>query len=74
MKKTAIAVLTGVVLMTGAALAQEYKAGARVLVSRQGTWQPAIVKNYNDAKKCWNIHYEGYSDSWDECVGKKRIK
>lgn len=74
MKKLAVAVLMGVVLMASVAGAQEYKVGAKVLVSRQGTWQPAIVKSYNEAKKCWNIHYEGYSDSWDECVGKKRIK
>lgn len=74
MKKISIAALMGVILMAGVALAQEYKVGAKVQVSRQGTWQPAIVKNYNEAKKCWNIHYEGYSDSWDECVGKKRIK
>lgn len=74
MKKIGVAVLAGVVLMAGVALAEEFKAGDKVQVSRQGTWQAAIVKNYNEVKKCWNIHYDGYSDSWDECVGKKRIK
>lgn len=74
MKKMAILALVGMMFATGSAVAEEFKAGDKVQVSRQGTWQAAIVKNYNDAKKCWNVHYEGYSDSWDECVGKKRIK
>lgn len=74
MKKIAIAALMGVVLMAGAAMAQEYKAGAKVQVSWNGKWYSAGVKSYNEAKKCWNIHYDGFSDSWDECVGKKRIK
>lgn len=74
MKKSAIAVLMGVVLMAGSVMAQDYKAGAKVQVNWKGQWYPAVVKNYNAAKKCWNIHYDNYSDSWDECVGKKRIK
>lgn len=74
MKKIAIVVMMGVVLMAGSAVAKEYKAGDKVQVSWKGSWFSAVVKNYNEAKKCWNIHYDGYSDSWDECVGKKRIK
>ncbi len=54
--------------------AQEHKTGDKVQVSWKGAWHPARVKSYNEAKKCWNIHYDNYSDSWDECVGKKRIK
>lgn len=54
--------------------AQDYKAGDKVKVLRKGEEYAATVKNYNAAKKCWNIHYDNTSDSWDECVGKKRIK
>lgn len=74
MKKSAIVVMMGVVLMAGSAVAKEYKTGDKVQVSWKASWYPAVVKNYNAAKKCWNIHYDGYSESWDECVGKKRIK
>lgn len=71
-----MAVLSCVVALVwaNAAFAQEYKAGSKVQVSWKGSWYPATVKSYNEAKKCWNIHYDNYSDSWDECVGKKRIK
>lgn len=74
MKRIAVAVLMGVALMAGTAMAQEFKAGDKVKVEWKGAWYPAAVKSYNAAKKCWNIHYDNYSDSWDECVGKKRIK
>lgn len=74
MNKIVFAVLMSVALMAESAVAQEYKAGNKIQVNWNGSWYSAIVKSYNAAKKCWNIHYEGYSDSWDECVGKKRIK
>ena len=74
MKRIAVAVVMGIALMAGSAMAQEYKAGDKVQVNWKGSWYPAVVKSYNAAKKCWNIHYDNYSDSWDECVGKKRIK
>jgi hypothetical protein len=74
MKRIATVVLFGVALIASAACAQEYKVGDKIKVEWKGSWYPAVVKNYNAANKCWNIHYDNYSDSWDECVGKKRIK
>ncbi len=75
MKRIAAVVVATMLLSVAVfAAAQEYKAGSSVQVQWKGQWYPAKVKNYNEAKKCWNIHYDNYSDSWDECVGKKRIK
>lgn len=73
-RKLAVIVAAMILGFAGLAMAQEYKAGDSVKVQWKGQWYPAKVKNYNAAKKCWNIHYDNYSDSWDECVGKKRIK
>lgn len=74
MKKNTVAMLVSLTLLAGSAMAQEYKAGDKVQVHWKGAWYPAVIKNYNSAQKCWNIHYDNYSDAWDECVGKKRIK
>lgn len=35
-------------------------------------WYDATIKDYKDGK--WFIHYDGWSDSWDEWVGSDRIK
>lgn len=75
MKRVIMAALVGVTMIAGAVLAQDqHNAGDKVKVEWKGQWYPAVVKNYNAAKKCWNIHYDNYSESWDECVGNRRIK
>ena len=58
----------------GAAAAHADDAGAKVKVKWKGTWYPATVKTKDEGKKCWNIHYDGFEASWDECVAADRIK
>jgi len=41
-------------------------------VEWKGSWFPAtVIKKEKDR---WHIHYVGYEKSWDEWVGKDRIK
>lgn len=49
-----------------------YRAGDSVMVKWKGSWWPAQVVQVG-AKK-WYIHYDGYSNSWDEWVGPSRIR
>ena len=51
-----------------------FPAGSKVSVQWKDKWYDAAVKSVDTAKSCWNIHYDGYEASWDECVGKDRIK
>jgi hypothetical protein len=48
------------------------KVGDKVDVLWNGAYYKATVKQVNDTK--WFIHYDGYESSWDEWVGKDRIK
>ncbi len=48
------------------------KVGDKVDVLWNGTYYKANVKKVADSK--WFIHYDGYESSWDEWVGKDRIK
>ncbi len=48
------------------------KVGDKVDVLWNGKYYKATVKQVNDSK--WFIHYDGYESSWDEWVGKDRIK
>ena len=43
-----------------------------VKVEWQGEWYPAVVLETKDGK--YRIHYVGYDSSWDEWVGKDRIR
>ena len=43
-------------------------------VEWQGQWFPAKVLKKEKDKDRWYIHYIGYEKSWDEWVGKERIK
>ena len=56
--------------LAGSAQADDEK----IKVQWKGKWYPASVKSKDDAKKCWNIHYDGFEASWDECVGRDRIQ
>lgn len=46
--------------------------GDPVLVEWHGRWWPAKVIEVGSGK--WKIHYDGYSNSWDEWVGTDRIR
>lgn len=54
------------------AQAASYSVGQAVWVEWHGTWYKAKVIGFGSG--CTQIHYEGYNNSWDECVGPRRIK
>lgn len=56
----------------GIGFAAEYAMEQPVLVEWHGTWYKAKVIGFGNG--CTWIHYDGYSSSWDECVGPHRIK
>ena len=43
-----------------------------VEVEWQGSWWPAVVMEKRGAR--WLVHYEGYTDDWDEVVAGERIR
>lgn len=49
-----------------------WKVGSKVMVNWKGTWYKATVTAVKDGK--WKIHYDGWANTWDEWVGKARIK
>lgn len=51
-----------------------FKKGDAVMVEWKGSWWPAKVIAVQDGKHPYKIHYDGYSDSWNEWVGAERIK
>ena len=51
-----------------------YKKGDAVMVEWKGSWWPAKIIAMNKGNKPYKIHYDGYSKSWDEWIGKKRVK
>jgi hypothetical protein len=54
---------------TGAAV---YAANDTVQVEWKGKWYSSTIKEVKDGK--YFIHYNGWSDSWNEWVGSKRIR
>lgn len=52
--------------------ADGFSAGDEVEVQWKGSWYPASVLETKGNK--YKIHYDGYSDSWDEWVGPSRIR
>lgn len=48
------------------------KVGDAASVEWKGKWYPAKVTKVDGEKCC--IHYDGYGNEWDECVGPERIK
>jgi hypothetical protein len=46
--------------------------GDKVQVYWGGSWYNAVILRANNNK--WLIHYDGYSDSWDEWVGLDRMR
>ena len=49
-----------------------YKKDARVLVKWGGSWWKAHIKQIESGR--YLVHYEGWSDKWDEWVNFNRIK
>ena len=43
-----------------------------VQVNWKGSWYPANVIGYG--ANCYQIHYTGYDDSWNECVTQDRLR
>lgn len=43
-----------------------------VQVLYNGSWYAASVIGYG--RNCHRIHYDGYPDTWNECVGQNRIR
>ncbi len=56
----------------GAAPTGTFSVGDEVEVKWKGSWYPASVLEAKGGK--YKIHYDGYSDSWDEWVGLSRIR
>jgi len=51
-----------------------FKKGDAVMVNWKGSWWPAKVIAVQKGKNSYKIHYDGYSNSWNEWVGNSRIK
>lgn len=57
----------------GAAVSADgFSAGDEVEVKWKGSWYPASVLETKGNK--YKIHYDGYSDSWDEWIDPSRIR
>jgi hypothetical protein len=49
-----------------------WHAKQEVDVKWRGTWFPAVILERRGAR--WLVHYDGYSDEWDELVPDERIR
>ena len=47
-------------------------AGDPVEVEWRGSWFPAVLLERKRAG--WHVHYEGYSNEWDEVVSLSRVR
>lgn len=50
----------------------KFEVGDPVEVNWKGSWYPAHVISAGRGR--WKIHYDGYSNSWDEWVTARRIR
>ncbi len=48
--------------------------GDAVMVEWKGRWWPARVISLRNGTTPYKIHYDGYSNSWDEWIGDARIR
>ena len=69
--KKIVTVLTAV-LISLQLLAQDYKVGTKVEILWSGSWYKGSVIEVKESK--YKITYEGWSSSWDEWVGKDRLR
>lgn len=51
---------------------KDWAKGDPVMVEWHGAWYPSVLLEAGENR--WKIHYEGYSDAWDEWVGPGRIR
>lgn len=75
MRKVAVRVLVLGVLLSFVFVslaAADCQPGDKAQVLWKGKWYPATVKKAK-GDQCF-IHYDGYSNSWDEWVGPDRIR
>lgn len=50
------------------------KVNDKVQVESNGSWYDAVILEVNEEDQEYFIHYEGWSDSWDEWVTIDRMK
>ncbi|EKD50851.1 MAG: hypothetical protein ACD_62C00415G0001 [uncultured bacterium] len=58
--------------MKASGASDDFSVGNKVQVKWKGAWYPSTIKEVKDGK--YKIHYDGWSDSWDEWVGTSRIR
>lgn len=59
---------------TPAASGLKFNVGDAVMVKWKNSWWPAHVIAVRNSGQSYRIHYDGYSNSWDEWVGNARIR
>jgi hypothetical protein len=59
-------------LLTLNSICQEYKTGTAVEIKWNNTWYKGSVLEIKDEK--YKVHYDGWSSSWNEWVGKDRLR
>ena len=79
MTRKSVAILAVVIMLTVFACnasAVEYKKGQKVMVEWKGKWYDSTILEVGTGDKAgkFKIHYDGWSDSWDEWVGTDRMK
>jgi len=52
----------------------KFKKGDAVMVEWKGSWWPAKIIGVQEGKSPYKIHYDGYSNSWNEWVVPGRVK
>lgn len=70
--KTLTILLGGILLVITSLFAQ--KESENVKVEYNGDWYSATVLKVNESEQKYYISFNGWGDSWDEWVGKDRIK
>jgi hypothetical protein len=58
--------------MTAARVVRPKSQGKAVEVLWKGKWYGATLKSEREGQ--WCVSYDGYDSSWDECVGRERIR
>jgi len=54
--------------------AAAYKVGDTVMIEWKGSWYPGSIIQVREGGSPYKIHYDGYSNSWDEWVTVARLK
>ena len=50
------------------------RANEKIQIEHNGSWHEGTILKVNAAEGQYFVTYEGWSDSWNEWVGKERIK